>query len=179
LDYISAHIGAPYRVLGVEGSIAGFLVAASFIMTAFEQLLANFRAGLPDDEKAAFEVTTDVGEVWNEMKRIQKEQEKKKTLRYMRRIKPFLDSLHRYSEVLEVFVQAKPDVLAFIWVSAMPQISHIRACNNDPATSTGSHQAASSSTFYISMRNILYTEELFGADLFRLEIRMLKPSTPF
>ncbi|KAF5532216.1 NACHT domain-containing protein [Fusarium mexicanum] len=36
-------------------------------------------------------------------------------LRHLAKIKPFLDRLSEYASVIEVFVQAKPDILAFLW----------------------------------------------------------------
>ncbi|KAF5659325.1 NACHT domain-containing protein [Fusarium denticulatum] len=36
-------------------------------------------------------------------------------LRHLAKIKPFLDRLSEYASVIEVFIQAKPDILALIW----------------------------------------------------------------
>ena len=42
---------------------------------------------------------------------------KKKTLRNMKRIEPYIVGLSRYSDVCSIFVQVKPEILCLIWVS--------------------------------------------------------------
>ena len=56
---------------------------------------------------------------------IQAEQAKRRGLRNMRKIKPFVDVLAQYARVIEVFVNVKPDLLGLIWVSLSS--SHKRA----------------------------------------------------
>ena len=88
---------------------------ASPELSTFEKILASFQKRLSSQDLELFRVTT-----FNDLKvavnTIQKEQAARKGLRNLNKIKPFLDGLSQYSGVLEVFLQAKPDILAFIWV---------------------------------------------------------------
>jgi len=47
---------------------------------------------------------------------VQKEQSKRKTLVYMRRIEPFLKTMAEYGKVVDVFVNTS-EILAFVWAS--------------------------------------------------------------
>ena len=48
--------------------------------------------------------------------KIQREQGARRSLQNIARIEPFINGLKKYSAVIEVFVQAKPELMAFIWV---------------------------------------------------------------
>src|SRR5436190_17913803 len=99
-------------------------------VSEFEDVLAEFKKGLSADERADFEFTT-ITDVYNEIARIQKLQEKRGMLRNLRRIEPFITGMVRYSQVIEVFVSAKPNILAFIWVSVIQYILSVRKfCTN-------------------------------------------------
>jgi hypothetical protein len=39
------------------------------------------------------------------------------TVRNIGRIRPYLDALIQFSAVIEVFIQAKPEILSLVWVS--------------------------------------------------------------
>ncbi|KUJ21501.1 uncharacterized protein LY89DRAFT_610110, partial [Mollisia scopiformis] len=80
----------------------------------FEKILANFKKRLSSEHTELFQLTT-LDDLKASIKRIQTEQAAKKGLRNLNKIKPFLNGLRQYAEVLEVFVQAKPEILAFIW----------------------------------------------------------------
>lgn len=54
-------------------------------------------------------------DVQRALARIQSEQEAKGSLRYLRRIDPFIKTMLEYSKVVEVFVNVE-EILAFIWV---------------------------------------------------------------
>jgi len=71
---------------------------------------------LTDNEKRNFSKWITIADVYNEVKEIQHKQAETKTLRNLQKIRPYVDLLGKYSSVIEVFVQAKPDVLALIWV---------------------------------------------------------------
>jgi hypothetical protein len=59
--------------------------------------------------------TTKVEDVYEITGKIQEDAAKKGRLRYLARIKPFLDGLSSFADVIEIFIQAKPDLLALIW----------------------------------------------------------------
>ena len=72
--------------------------------------------GLTEKEKTGFLKLRTIDDVYAETERIQQEQGKKGLLRNLKKIEPYLLWLKRYSGVVEVFVQAKPEILALIWV---------------------------------------------------------------
>jgi hypothetical protein len=59
--------------------------------------------------------TKSIEEVYTVTDRLQEEQARTGRLRHMSKITPFLEGLNSYASVIEVFMQAKPDVLALIW----------------------------------------------------------------
>ncbi|KAF4952521.1 hypothetical protein FGADI_6756 [Fusarium gaditjirri] len=59
--------------------------------------------------------TTSIEEVYQDIEKLQDKQAKSGRLRHLSKIEPFLARLREYSGVVEVFVQAKPDILALIW----------------------------------------------------------------
>ena len=81
----------------------------------FTVALTRFRVTLTATEISQFNFTT-IDDVWTEVERIQDEQGARRSLKNMKRIEPFINGLKNYSAVVEVFVQAKPEIMAFIWV---------------------------------------------------------------
>ncbi|WYZ35798.1 hypothetical protein EsH8_X_000445 [Colletotrichum jinshuiense] len=59
--------------------------------------------------------TTTVDDVYKAISEIQAKIASKGKLRYLGKIRPFLDRLSEYASTIEVFVQAKPEVLALLW----------------------------------------------------------------
>ena len=57
-----------------------------------------------------------IGDVWKVVVDIQEKQAKQRELGNMNKIRPYLDSLQRYEDVVKVFVSSNPGILAFIWV---------------------------------------------------------------
>jgi hypothetical protein len=82
----------------------------------FERILAGFKKRLSSEYAELFQLTT-FDDLKVSIKRIETDQAARKGLRNLNKIKPFLNGLRQYAEILEVFVQAKPEILAFIWVS--------------------------------------------------------------
>lgn len=68
-----------------------------------------------DDVYGELLKTKTIDEVYDLTDRLQQEQVKKGHLRHLSKIQPFLNGLSSYAGVIEVFMQAKPDVLALIW----------------------------------------------------------------
>ena len=81
----------------------------------FTAALERFRNNLTATEITQFNLTT-IDDVWAEVIKIQREQGARRSLQNMARIEPFINGLRNYSAVLEVFIQAKPEIMAFIWV---------------------------------------------------------------
>ena len=88
---------------------------------AFSRSLEAFKRQLSPRDAEAFEFAT-FKELRNAIDDIQNEQAHRRGYRNLNKIKPFLDFLQQYARVIEQFVSAKPDFLAFIWVS---RIQHI------------------------------------------------------
>lgn len=86
------------------------------IQAAFDKALLDFKNGLKD-ESLYTEIlqTTSIEQVYDATDRLQEEQAKKGHLRHLSKIEPYLAHLREYASVIEVFVQAKPDILALIW----------------------------------------------------------------
>ena len=86
------------------------------IKVAFENAVRDFKATL-GDEKLLGDIlkTKSIEEVYDATDAIQKEQAEKGHLRHLAKIQRFLEGLRSYAQVIEVFIQAKQDVLALIW----------------------------------------------------------------
>ncbi|KAI9664051.1 MAG: hypothetical protein M1821_007542 [Bathelium mastoideum] len=91
-------------------------VSADPIQQAFESVIRDFRSKLGNDAiyREILKSTT-IDEVYNATDKLQVEQAKKGHLRHLSKIQPYLEGLRGYADVIEVFMQAKPDVLALIW----------------------------------------------------------------
>jgi hypothetical protein len=83
---------------------------------AFKSAIQDFRAKLKNEDLyRQILQTTSVDQVYDLTDKLQQEQSCTGRLRHLSKIEPFLEGLRGYATVIEVFVQAKPDVLAFIW----------------------------------------------------------------
>lgn len=80
-----------------------------------ERILRRFKDGLTGDEIAIFSSTT-IEDLWKLAEDFQKEQSSRHCMQAWARIEPFVTGIKNYSAVIEVFVQGKPEILAFIWV---------------------------------------------------------------
>ena len=83
--------------------------------SAFSRVLSAFRSRLSPQDINDFEVTT-FDDLKQAIADIQRQQVQRRGLRNLNKIRPFLNSLGQYAQVIEVFVSAKPIFLAFIWV---------------------------------------------------------------
>ena len=83
---------------------------------AFESVIRRFKLDLGNDELyGELLKTKSIDEVYNITDQLQAEQAKNEHLRHLSKIQPFLEGLSSYASVIEVFMQAKPDVIALIW----------------------------------------------------------------
>ena len=82
---------------------------------AFRQSLTAFKLRLSTADEEKFVLTT-FEDLKTAVKEIQQEQVQRRGYRNLTKIKPFLVTLQQYALVIEQFVNAKSDFLAFIWV---------------------------------------------------------------
>lgn len=82
----------------------------------FEKVIERFTNELPATERIAFSQAHSISAVYEEVYLIQQTQEKSKALRYLNRLKPFLDGLDKYSRVIDTFISVKPELMAYLWV---------------------------------------------------------------
>lgn len=94
--------------------------------SAFSRVLCAFRSRLSLQDINAFRYTT-FDDLKQTISDIQKEQAQRRGLRNLNKIRPFLNGLGQYAQVIEVFVNAKPDILAFVWVCSSP-LDNERLC---------------------------------------------------
>ncbi|KAI2621405.1 hypothetical protein GGS26DRAFT_262370 [Hypomontagnella submonticulosa] len=88
---------------------------SSWLDDAFKSAKDDFKRSLKNPALYDFSRISTIDDVLEEATKIEKQQAKTKTLRGLTRIRPFINGLKEYSAVVEVFVQAKPDVLSLIW----------------------------------------------------------------
>ncbi|CAH0041024.1 unnamed protein product [Clonostachys rhizophaga] len=84
---------------------------------AFTEAAHDFKSKLNNDDlyREILKVHS-IDQVYDVTDKLQAEQAKKKgRMRNLARIKPYLEKLREYHNVINVFVQAKPDIMALIW----------------------------------------------------------------
>lgn len=82
---------------------------------AFLSALQEFKAGLSDEDVNECKAFSTLADLRSAIKDIEADQANRGSIRNMARIRPLLQGLQCYSGVIEVFVNAKPDMLAFVW----------------------------------------------------------------
>lgn len=97
--------------------------------SAFSRVLRAFQSRLSQNEIDKFRFAT-FEELKEAIIEIQKTQAQRRGYRNLNKIRPFLDGVGQYSKVIEVFVNAKPDIMAFIWVCASDVSGNYRMLNN-------------------------------------------------
>lgn len=90
------------------------IMSSSEANRRFETAIKDLQAVLNSADATAFKSTT-AEDVWRAAEDIQAAQRKRKTLRAMNRIKPFLTALEGYSDVIAVVCNGTPFV-PWIWV---------------------------------------------------------------
>lgn len=83
--------------------------------SAFSRVLARFQSRLSPQSIYEFRLTT-YEDLKSFIVELQNEQAQRRGFRNLNKIRPFLNGLEQYAKVIEVFVNAKPDILAFVWV---------------------------------------------------------------
>ena len=89
------------------------------ILPEFERAVAAFKkkVELDEAELADFQLT-DLQSLHRTINAIQNQQAKDRKLMYMGRLKPFLDTMRDYGQVLEVFLNTS-NFVAFVWVKVI------------------------------------------------------------
>ncbi|KAK4220845.1 hypothetical protein QBC38DRAFT_493303 [Podospora fimiseda] len=80
----------------------------------FHLALADFKRNLKDDDLVRSFQGTQLHHLTAEIAKIQQEQHSKRSLRYMKRLDPFLKKMEQYGKVIEIFANSQ-DIVAFIW----------------------------------------------------------------
>jgi hypothetical protein len=81
----------------------------------FEAAIDKLKQTISSTDAAVFQATL-VEDVWKAAEEIQESQRRRKSLRNMRRVEPFLKGLEKYSKVIEVACNGTP-YLPWIWAS--------------------------------------------------------------
>ena len=71
---------------------------------------------LTDKEKNELATTCTIEDIWKVAVDIQKKQAKRGELGNMNKIRPYLDGLKRYDDVIKILISSNPAILALIWV---------------------------------------------------------------
>lgn len=88
----------------------GLLLSSIFSASSLE-----FRNKVPDGFVDTFAEIRTLEDLESAIRDIEAKQADRKSLRYLNKIKPCLKALDDYSKVIEVFVNAKPEIMAFVW----------------------------------------------------------------
>ena len=81
----------------------------------FSHVLSAFRLRMSPQDISDFQSTT-FEDLKAEITAIQRKQAQRRGFRNLNRVRPFINGIEQYSKVIEVFVNAKPDIMAFVWV---------------------------------------------------------------
>ena len=82
----------------------------------FERAREKVWNNLTVEEKTELAGACTIKDVWEVAKDIQKNQGKRRELGNMNKIRPYLDGLKRYDDVIKVIISSNPAILALIWV---------------------------------------------------------------
>ncbi|EHK42065.1 hypothetical protein TRIATDRAFT_295808 [Trichoderma atroviride IMI 206040] len=86
------------------------------IQLAFTEAVRQFKSKLKNDQLYADILKTkSIDEVYDKTDALQIELGKQGRIRNLSKIRPFLEGLRSYADVIDTFIQVKPDVLALIW----------------------------------------------------------------
>ena len=83
----------------------------------FERARKKVWNNLTTKEKDELVGICTIGDVWKVARDIQEKQAKRRELGNMNKIRPYLEGLKRYDDVIKVLISSNPTILALIWVS--------------------------------------------------------------
>ena len=81
----------------------------------FQSAITALQDSVSKEDVRAFKITK-YEDVWATARQIERDLERRRSLRNFRRLQPFLAGLDQYSEAIAVFCNGTP-VLPYIWVS--------------------------------------------------------------
>jgi len=82
----------------------------------FETAISKLKQTISTTDAAVFQATH-IKDVWKAAEEIEESQRRRKSLRNMRRIEPFLKGLEKYSKTIEVVCNGTPYV-PWVWVGS-------------------------------------------------------------
>ena len=82
----------------------------------FERAREEVWKNLTEEEKNELTGACTIEDVWEITKGIQKNQGKRRGLGNMNKIRPYLEGLKRYDDVIKFFISSNPAHAALIWV---------------------------------------------------------------
>ena len=85
-------------------------------LVSFERARKTVWNNLTAKEKNELAGTCTIKDVWKVATEIQNTQAKRRELGNMNKIRPYLDGLERYDDVIKVLISSNPQILALIWV---------------------------------------------------------------
>lgn len=88
----------------------------SSVQSAFDSAVKGFLDDLTDNNDYDFSGINSIDHIYDATDKIQQQQGSNRTLRNLNRIQPYLQRINQYAGVIDTFVQAKPDILALLWV---------------------------------------------------------------
>ena len=91
-------------------------MAAPAELEPFERAREKVWNNLTAKEKNELAATCTIEDVWKVAADIQEMQAKRRELGNMNKIRPYLDGLKRYDDVIKVLISSNPGILALIWV---------------------------------------------------------------
>ncbi|OAL38779.1 hypothetical protein AYO20_01985 [Fonsecaea nubica] len=87
----------------------------ALVSSLFADASMDFKSKVPDHLVPTFDEIRTLQDLECAIRDIEASQGGRKSLRYLSKIKPYLNALDEYSKVIEVFVNAKPEIMAFVW----------------------------------------------------------------
>ncbi|KAI0889136.1 uncharacterized protein GGS22DRAFT_153217 [Annulohypoxylon maeteangense] len=90
-------------------------IPPSWLDDTFKLAKEDFKRSLKNPALYDFSKLVSIDDVLEEAKKIERQQAKTRTLRGLRRVQPLINGLKEYSAIIEVFAQAKPDIISLIW----------------------------------------------------------------
>ena len=82
----------------------------------FERARKKVWNNLTAKEKNELRATCTIEDIWKTATDIQGKQGKRRGLGNMNKIRPYLDGLRSYDDVIKVLISSNPGILALIWV---------------------------------------------------------------
>ena len=85
------------------------------LSSIFSACSLEFRSKVPDNLIDSFAEIRKLEDLERAIRDIEARQADRKSLRYLNKIKPCLNALDEYSKAIEVFVNAKPEIMTLVW----------------------------------------------------------------